>query len=107
GLTSAVTPVTFTFILAAQGTVATDVTPSATPGQYDYRFTVSGPAASGWQLDTFSVPVPAGASAGGLVTPAGWTAVTAAGQVSWSANDTAAGLTAGESGGFGFTGGAP
>src|SRR5262249_18635440 len=96
GLTSPVTQLTFTLDLSAQGSVVTDVTPSATAGSYDYRYTVSGPTDAGWVIDTLTIPVPAGSSVSALVTPAGWTAQTGSGKVQWSAGAGAA-LTAGAS----------
>src|SRR5262249_54964983 len=71
--------------------------------------TVGGPAGAGWGLDTLSVPVPAGAAVGGLVTPAGWSATYTPGAaaVVWQAASPASALVSGQQAVFGSSAAVP
>src|SRR5262249_49531911 len=82
---------------------AATVPSSGSPAQYTYSYTVFGPPAAGWGVDSFTVPLPSGTTVSGLVTPQGWSVTTGSTQVQWSASSPAAAITTGGSRVFGFT----
>src|SRR5262249_10851153 len=64
---------------------------------------LAGPPSAGWVIDTFAIPLPAGTTLGGMVTPTGWSVTTTGAQVQWLAGSPAAALTTGNALVFGFT----